>query len=266
VLAIQDITELMKVDRLKTEIISIVSHSLRTPLTSIKSYTEILQAKAGKIDREKELEFLGVIDRSADRLNRIVNNLLDLSKVASGKMHYRFEPTDVGELVDEAVELVSGAAAFKQIRLKVHGADGLPEIQLDRLKFKQVLDNLLGNSLKFTPAGGRIDVFIESVPGRDLAKRTGRQGLRSDIGYVLIRVKDTGAGIRRQNLDRVFDKFFQDDYVRQSSEGGTGLGLAISKEYVIAHGGVIWAEAPEAGGAELCVALPANEAASETAA
>ncbi len=266
VLAIQDITELMKVDRLKTEIISIVSHSLRTPLTSIKSYTEILQSKAGKIEREKELEFLGVIDRSADRLSRIVNNLLDLSKVASGKMHYRFEPTDIAELVSEAMELVSGSAAAKKIRLEIHGGGRLPEIQLDRLKFKQVLDNLLGNSLKFTPAGGRIGVTTEALSGRDLLMRTGRPSVRSNLNYVLIRVKDSGGGIRKQNLERVFDKFFQDDYVRQSSEGGTGLGLAISKEYVIAHGGLIWAEAPESGGAELCVALPAGAAENESAA
>ncbi len=260
VLAIQDITELMRVDRMKTEIISIVSHSLRTPLTSIKSFTEILQSRAGRIEREKELEYLGVIDRSTDRLSRIVNNLLDLSKVASGKMQYRFEPTDLNRLVAEAIELVSGAAESKGIGVRFQEADGLPDLPVDRSKFRQVLDNLLGNSLKFTPVSGTVAVTVEVQPGAELSARSGRADFAQGARYAVVRVKDSGVGIRKQNLERIFDKFFQDDYVRQSTEGGTGLGLAISREYVLAHHGVIWAEAPPEGGALLSVAIPLTRA------
>ncbi len=256
VLAIQDITELMRVDRMKTEIIAIVSHSLRTPLTAVKSFTEILKTRVGKLKREQELEYLDVIERSTDRLTRIVNNLLDLSKVASGRMHFRFEQTDLDELVRESIELVSGAAQSKNITISCCATGQLPKLPLDRLKFKQVMDNLLGNSLKFTPAGGRIEVTVCAVDGSELVWRADNAGINSGAGYVLVSVRDTGIGIRKQNLERVFDKFFQDDYVRQSTEGGTGLGLAISREYVLAHGGVIWAEIPEGGGAQICVALP----------
>lgn len=261
VLALQDITELMKVDRLKTEIVSIVSHSLRTPLTSIKSYTEILLSHPGKAIGARELQHLGVIDRSADKLTRIVTNLLDLSKISSGQMQYRFEPTDIERLAAEAVELVSGAARAKDIGVDFQADADLPSLPIDRLKFRQVLDNLLGNAVKFTPSGGKIGLEIRVVPTESLPETVRAENWGPPGHCVLIRVRDSGSGIRQQNLERIFDRFFQDDYVRQSSEGGTGLGLAITREFVQAHGGRIWAESPAGSGAILSVALPLPQAA-----
>ena len=249
----------MKVDRLKTEILSIVSHSLRTPLTSIKSFTEILQAKAGKLEPTKEREYLDIIDLSTDRLTRIINNILDLSKIAGGKMDYSFRRTSLADLLDESVMVASGAAEGKGVDLSADWYGAQARMDIDRSKIIQVLDNILGNAIKFTPAGGRIEVFLKERSG--VARGDPLDPARR---YALVEVRDSGVGISTKNIDRIFDRFFQDDYVRQSNEGGTGLGLAISKEYVLAHGGDIWAESQPGKGSRFLIALPLAEGAEES--
>ncbi len=255
-IVLQDISEIMKLDRLKTEILSIVSHSLRTPLTSIKSFTEILQEKAGRLEPQKEREYLEIINLSTDRLTRIVNNILDLSKIAGGKMHYNFRPADLTEILREAVTVAGGAVRAKELHLETRWNGAATMVRMDRSKLMQVFDNVLGNAIKFTPHGGTIRVFLEKLEGQEVARRFGRGGLQAEGLYAVARIEDTGMGIAPENLERIFDRFFQEDYVRQSGEGGTGLGLAISREYVQAHGGQVWAQSGRNGGAVFFVALP----------
>lgn len=265
VIIFQDISELMKVDRLKTEILSIVSHSLRTPLTSIKSFTEILQAKAGKLEPTKEREYLDIIDLSTDRLTRIVNNILDLSKIAGGKMEYSFRRTSLADLLDESVMVASGAAEGKGVGISADWYGLQAQTDIDRSKIMQVLDNILGNAIKFTPEGGTVSVFLSEKSGTELRTEFDRdEPLDPARRYALVEVRDTGVGISTKNLDRIFDRFFQDDYVRQSNEGGTGLGLAISKEYVLAHGGDIWAGSEPGKGSRFYIALPLAEGTTES--
>lgn len=259
VIILQDISELMKLDRLKTEIISIVSHSLRTPLTSIKSFTEILKAKTGKLEPAKESEYLDIIDFSADRLTRIVNNILDLSKIAGGKMQYAMREVPLRELLEESVMIASGAAEAKDLTIESH-LDGYISAVVDRSKMMQVFDNVIGNAIKFTRNGGRLDVRMVSLTGAQIMARYSRNGVNPEGNYALIEFRDTGVGISEGNLERIFDRFFQGDYMRESNEGGTGLGLAISREYVLAHGGHIWASSTPGEGSTFHIVLPANAA------
>ncbi|MEW6774869.1 MAG: ATP-binding protein [Bdellovibrionota bacterium] len=255
-IVLQDISELMKVDRIKTEILSTVSHSLRTPLTSIKSFTEILLEKAGRLAVDREREYLQVIDVSTDRLTRLVNNILDLSKIAGGKMQYSFRPASLRELLEESVMAASGAAKAKGVSVRSHWNGLDVKVTIDRPKMMQVFDNLLGNAVKFTPPEGNIDITLGKTAGREIGERYGRKGLDPEADYAFVEVRDTGRGIGAENLERVFERFFQEVSSRDATEGGTGLGLAISREYVLAHHGQIWASSETGNGSSFYVVLP----------
>jgi signal transduction histidine kinase len=236
--------ELRKVDQIKSEFVSIASHELRTPLSAIKNSVQlILQGKTGEINGQQE-KFLTMADRNITRLTNILNSLLDLSRIESGKIEMTFEELDVRVPVEFVLSSLQFQAQTKSIRLKMELPDQLPTVYGDREKLEQVLTNLVGNSMKFTPEGGEI-----SVSARIFEK---------DGHMMAVSVKDSGMGIPEDHLTKVFEKFHQVEGSMERSVSGTGLGLAITKGLVEAHQGTIWAESEIGKGSTFTFTLPVS--------
>ncbi len=253
-ISLRDITEEKKLENLKSEFISVVSHELRTPLGSIKNAVNLaLSQKTGEVN-EKKSKLLQMASRNVDRLTRIINDFLDVSKMEAGKMEVRLEKVNLEEIIDGTISTFSLNAEKKSIGLKKEVALNLPEIMGDADKLTQVLVNLVSNAIKYTPEGGEIfvratwiDKFktpisaITSLPQQD---------------FVLIEVKDTGTGIPREELESVFDKFHQVEKSLAGKKPGTGLGLPICKRLVEAHQGKIWVESELGRGSRFMFVLP----------
>lgn len=208
-------SEIDKSEKLKEEFISSISHELRTPLTSIKGWSETLGYDGISQD---ELDLgLGIIQDETERLIKLVEELLDFSRLSSDRIKLQIEMVDMEALVRGVVNQLKVKSIEKNISLiSAIGNDMTEPIHGDKNRLRQVLINLIQNSIKFTPEGG--DIIVKMV---------------QDDEYTVIKVEDTGAGIEKQNLDKVLDKFFQEDY----NKAGSGLGLAISNEIVKLHGG-----------------------------
>jgi signal transduction histidine kinase len=220
--------ELRKVDDIKSEFVSVASHELRTPLAAIKNVVQLmLQGKTGEIN-ENQMKFLVMAERNINRLTSILNNLLDLSKIESGKIGLKFEEMDLRSSIEFILTSIKHQADEKSIQLKMEVPKELPPVYGDRDKVEQILTNLIGNALKFTPEPG--EIIISAKP------------FESDEDMLAISIKDSGIGIPEDHLDKIFEKFHQvEDSLRRSTTG-TGLGLAITKGLVEAHHGKIWVE------------------------
>jgi len=217
-----DRTRVMELESMRRDFVSNVSHELRSPLTAIKIMTETLQ---GGVDAEASKEFLDNIGRETERMIALVEDLLDLARLESGKLDLRFESVDLAELIRDAVRSQASLAAKLGVRLE-SAADGAgATIAGDRDKLMQVVVNLLDNALRNTPAGGSVTASVS----------------RAD-SVVSIDVADTGTGIPSDALPHVFERFYVVDRSRAKSKGGTGLGLAIVKHIVEAHGGSVEAQ------------------------
>jgi signal transduction histidine kinase len=213
--------QLRELDRMKDDFVSSVSHELRTPLTSIRGYLElVLEREAGDLTEEQE-RFLGIVARNADRLLRVVGDLLFVAQVDAGTIALEPGACDLEEVASEAVEAVRPAAVEKGIELAL-AADDVPELTADRARIAQVLDNLVSNAVKFTPVGGRVTVRAFS-----------------EGNEALVEVTDTGMGIAPQDQEHLFQRFFRTAAASEEAIPGTGLGLAIVKAIVEAHGGSI---------------------------
>jgi signal transduction histidine kinase len=232
-----DVTRDREVDRMKTEFISTVSHELRTPLTSIKASMALLLGENPGLD-EESTGLLEVSKRNADRLVRLVNDILDVSKIEAGRLQLDPKDHEVGALCAEAVASLSGFAQNVGVAVRTEIADGLPRVRADSDRVVQVLTNLLSNALKFSPCGATVDL------------RAGRRG-----AAVFFEVRDSGPGIPLEFRDKLFTRFAQADRARREQEG-TGLGLAISRALVLAHGGEIWVESEPGKGAAFFFTLP----------
>jgi signal transduction histidine kinase len=232
--------QLRELDRLKDDFVASVSHELRTPLTSIRGYLElVLDGEAGEINDEQR-HFLSVVERNADRLLRVVGDLLFVAQVDAGKIALEPGPTDLEELARHAVEAARPAATEKNIELELElELDELGELQADRARIAQVLDNLISNAVKFTPAGGRVAV------------RTLRSG-----DMAVLEVADTGMGISTPDQEQLFERFFRADSATEHAIQGTGLGLAIVKAIVEAHDGAISVVSIQGEGATFRIELP----------
>ncbi len=234
--------QLQELDRLKSVFISIVSHELRTPMTSIKGYVEnILDGLAGSLT-ERQSYYLTRVKLNAERLTRMVNDLLDLSRIEdpeSRKNYLRPDSLSLPELTTEVVESFQAMARERSIVVKAAGPGSLPAIQGDRDKLHQILINLIGNAVKFTPAGG--EVLVETTAPED--------------GTVQVCVADTGCGIPSHERDKVFDKFFRGAAIPDEARGA-GLGLAITKNLVELHGGRIWLDSSPGKGSRFFFSLP----------
>jgi len=232
--------ELKSLDAMKDKFVSLVSHELRTPLSSIMAYSEIL-SKPEDLNEERLREFASIINTESKRLNRLINDVLDLTRMKGGRLVYHYAEEDVNRAVEQAVRTCGGDARSKEIELTFQPDRSIKKMKIDFDRIVQVATNLINNALKFTPKGGKVTVRTEA---------------RGDKG-VMLSVSDTGSGIPPEDLERIFDEFEQ---VGNGSmfRGGTGLGLSIAKRLVEdGHGGKIWAESEGEGkGSTFFVFLP----------
>ena len=247
VLVFHDITELRRLENIRKDFVANVSHELRTPLTSIKGYVEAL-LDGGKDNPETSGRFLDIILKQSDRLNLILEDLLQLSKIESGQVQFKQEPLHLGSVVERTIAMIKPLADKKQHRLISQVAANLPLISGDEERLVQVLANLLDNAIKYTPEGGQITVAARRMP----PSRT-----ETHRNSIELTVTDTGIGIPEQDRPRVFERFYRVDKARSRELGGTGLGLAIVRHIVEGHGGQIWVEGNVPTGSRFVVRLPA---------
>ncbi len=230
---------LRELDRLKSAFVSIVSHELRTPMTSIKGYVEnMLDGLAGSLT-DKQVYYLTRVRYNTDRLTRMINDLLDLSRIEAGRVELHLEPVPLPVLVNEVVEGVQRVAGEKGLTVRQELQAGLPLVRGDRDKLYQILTNLIQNAIKFTPKGGEVVVRSEV----------------RDPEFVQVCVTDTGCGIPPLELDKIFDRFFRGETVPTEARGA-GLGLAITKSLVELHDGRIWVESTVGEGSLFYFTLP----------
>ncbi len=239
---------LAELDEMKADFIAHVSHELRTPLTAIQEGTALLLEEIPGPVAASQREVLEVVRSHSERLFHSISSVLDLSKMGAGMMEYVRVPTDLAPVIDRSVETVRLIAQKKQVHLETTYASALPLLSLDEGRIQQVLDNLLGNAVKFTPEGGAISVSAT------LAGDGNGQGRGVEV-----RVSDSGVGIPAEEVERIFERFYQSPSHRGESARGTGLGLAIARHVVEAHDGRIWAENREGRGSTFIFILPVNE-------
>ena len=239
---IHDITEQRKLDEARREFIANVSHELRKPLTNVKSYTETLIDAAGELPTDTEIKFLSVIAGETDRMTRIVKDLLTLSKLDCGKMDLHFHRFSMQHMVESVYNAMVLEAGNNGLELTLNIRGKMPDMNGDRERLEQVVINILSNAVKYTPSGGHIVL----------------SAARRDEGHVMIRVKDDGMGIPKDDIPRLFERFYRVDKARSRAKGGSGLGLAIAKEMVEAHRGTIYLESQLDEGTTVTVVLPTN--------
>ena len=232
---------LMELDRLKSDFVSNVSHELRTPLTAIKGAVDLVLREVPGPLNERQAYYLMRLKSNTQHLTGLINDLLDLSKIEAGKIELNSTRVSLGGLVHEVVETFRPIAAEKPIALGVTAPEPSILVWADRDKLTQVLMNLIGNAIKFTPAEGRVTVATAG----------------NGNGWVRISVNDTGPGIAVEETEKIFDKFYQVKVNGGQKPKGTGLGLAISKTLVELHGGRIWVESEPSGGSTFYFTLPA---------
>lgn len=238
----ESIAELKKLDQIKSEFVAVASHELRTPLTAIKNAVQLLlMEKVGELN-ESQKKFLIMAERNINRLINILNDLLNLSRIESGKMVLKLEELNLRSILELIYFSFKAQAEEKSIQLKINLPAELPPVYGDREKVEQILSNLISNSLKFTPPNGEIIISVEL--------------LEADDGMVAIAVKDTGIGIPAEHLDKIFEKFYQVEGSLQRSHGGTGLGLAITKGLVEAQKGKIFVKSEPGKGSTFTFTLP----------
>jgi two-component system phosphate regulon sensor histidine kinase PhoR len=232
----QDITHLKELDQMKTEFVSTVSHDLRSPLTAMVGYAHML-GTAGPLS-DNQQEFVARIVRGADQMAELINDLLDIGKIEAG-VEMELAACDLGAMAHDMIEQLRGQAAGKSHKLVYHGPAQPAMVLGDRLRLRQVISNLIGNAIKYTPAGGEIGATVQ-VKG----------------SIALLSIEDNGIGIPPADLPYIFDKFYRVDSKETADIQGTGLGLAICKSVVEKHGGRIWAESEPGKGSIFRVALP----------
>jgi two-component system phosphate regulon sensor histidine kinase PhoR len=256
---LQDLTRVRRLETVRRDFISNISHELRTPLAGLKALADTLRDGALE-DPPAARRFLDRIEVEVDALTQMVEELLELSRIESGRMPLRLHPTVVSDVVQPPVDRLFPQAERAELKLVVGPLDGLPQVLAERERMQQVVTNIVHNAIKFTPAGGRVLVSGRSLEveedGEVVSELYGLEAGAIPSGtWVVLSVQDTGIGIPREDLDRIFERFYKIDRAR--SGGGTGLGLAIAKHIVQAHGGQIWAESREGQGSTFFFTLPA---------
>lgn len=238
IIMLQDVTMTQRLEEMRKEFVANVSHELKTPITSIKGYSETLIDGAID-DRNTAKNFLEIIDKEADRMTRIVNDLLQLSRMDYEKENWNFEKSDITALIEENIKSVKLSAVAKNISI-----DYTPEkkpffINMDSSKIGQCINNLLTNAIKYNSDGGRIDISTNYAGG-----------------WCQISVSDTGIGIPQDSVTHIFDRFYRVDKGRSRASGGTGLGLSIVKEIVNRHKGEIYVKSAPGRGSTFLIRLP----------
>jgi two-component system sensor histidine kinase BarA len=246
---------LRELDRLKSNFLATVSHELRTPLTSIIGYSEMLmQGMAGALNQE-QAEYVRTILEKGESLLALISSILDITQIEAGRLRLAFAPCDVNDVVKQAVSSVLPQAQKKRLKVETRLAPGMSRPSVDREKIRQCVINLLANSVKFTPEGGRVAVTVmpDAPPGM----------LPAGVVGFAVAVEDSGVGISKEEFERIFETFYQVDQSSTRQYGGAGLGLAIVKNFVEAHAGTVRVESEVGRGTRMCFAIPYTPRAGE---
>lgn len=241
-----DVTKQKELDAMKTQFVSNISHELRTPLVAIRNSVEImLTQKTGPLT-EPQTKFLTIAENNLKRLGLLIDDLLDLSKVEAKKAEFHPEPSDIGKLINDTCDSFDAWAGTKEITISRNIQKDIRKVNIDSKRITQVLTNLVGNSIKFTPKNGTVTVTanIIQIEGKDT---------------LVVSVADTGIGIAQEDLPKLFNKFQQLNNDKSSLHhvSGTGLGLYISKELIALHGGTIYAKSEAGRGSTFVFKIPA---------
>jgi PAS domain S-box-containing protein len=246
VLTLSDVTRQRQVERMKTDFTSHMSHELRTPIIAAqKSISLLLSQAAGNLNTDQD-KFLNIANSNLSRLSRLIDAILDVAKIESGRLKLNNAVFNMSDLINEVCESLSSWAKDKRLSLETDFANNVLEVEADRDKINQVLTNLVGNALKFTPQEGKILVSCKFVPAND----------QLPVESIQISVTDNGIGISKEDCLRIFNKFEQVSLVSPAGVGGTGLGLYISKEIIQLHNGRIWVESELEKGSTFIFILP----------
>lgn len=237
-----DITPDQEVSKIHKTFIANVSHDLRTPLAAIDQYVNILlDGLAGELTDDQR-DYIDVIKRSSFRLHNLIENLIDANKILSGDFKLKMEVVGIQEIFDIILPRLQAQADDKGIMMQVQVAEGLPDLYADKTRIAQVVANLVGNSIKFTEQG-MMQIRAGFMP--------------RDEGRVIVSVEDTGIGVPKEDLGKIFDLFYRVEKDKVYVEEGAGLGLAISREIIRSHGGTLWAESMEGMGSAFHFSIPA---------
>ncbi|MBC2578991.1 two-component system histidine kinase PnpS [Clostridium sp. DJ247] len=237
VAVVQDITDVKKLENMRSQFVANVSHELKTPLTSIKGFAETLRYVNDAANKDK---FLSIINDEADRLTRLINDILILSHIESSTKE-KNEKVEVNHIVKDVCYLMKNSADKKNIKLTIVG-ENIPHLIGDSDRFKQMVINLIDNAIKYTENGGSVEV-----------------GTEYENNTCILWIKDTGVGIPKEHLGRLFERFYRVDKARSRNQGGTGLGLAIVKHIVMLFGGIIDVESQLGKGSTFIVKIPYNK-------
>jgi signal transduction histidine kinase len=230
--------ELQRTDRLKNQFLGIVAHDLRTPLSVIVAYSDFLMYEDSPPLSERQRRFVTSIRTSSQFMVDLVNDLLDVSAIEAGSLAITREPCDLRQVVVDNVEMHRVLGEKKQLSIELSAPEEMPQLDLDCHRIEQVLNNIIGNAIKFSPIGATIRVRLELVDDD-----------------VVISVSDRGQGIPDDDIARIFDPFHRSRAKGTAGEKGTGLGLAIARRIVAAHGGRIWVESSEGNGTTFFVSF-----------
>ena len=235
-----------------------MSHELRTPLTTIKNSLDIITSgKTGEMS-ENALKFINMAKRNVVRLSGIINDLLDISKIEAGNLDFKYVLAKINPVIDFVKNNLQSVAKEKNIQITCDVKDNDIDIFADTNRLEQVLTNLVSNAIKFTPAGGQINISSHIVNAKDIkTENCFKQDIEKLNGdYIEVCVADQGIGIEKENLRQVFDKFQQIENSLSRQVGGSGLGLAIAKQLIEAHNGAIWCDSIVNKGSQFYFVIP----------
>ncbi|MCD8377692.1 MAG: hybrid sensor histidine kinase/response regulator [Candidatus Gastranaerophilales bacterium] len=251
--------KLAKLERLKSEFISIVSHELKTPLTSIKNSLDIVSCGRTGIVTGQMMKFLDMAKRNVKKLSKIINDLLDMSKIEAGKMDYLYKKTSLAPVIGDVKLSLSQLAGQKNLSLNISIDDNLLDVYADTDRIEQVLTNLVSNAIKFSPENGEINITAGVVNAADIKADECFTPQISKLNgeYVQVCVRDAGIGIEKPDFVHVFDKFEQIENSLSREVGGSGLGLSIAKQLITAHNGAIWCDSVINKGSSFYFVIPA---------
>ncbi len=241
VVILRDVTKKKEIEEAKSNFISTVSHELRTPLTAIQNAISIIEM-AGEVNEQQE-KFISIATRNVERLTRLVNEILDFSKLESGKMEMNFSPVDIKALASMSIDNIRNLAGKREINENI--PDDLPKAYADPGKLDQVFTNILDNAIKYTPDDGKITISARRVNGKD----------SNDPDFIEVRISDTGIGISPEKKERIFERFERGTLYNK----GAGLGLAIVKKIIESHNGKIWVESELGKGSTFIFTVPVAE-------
>lgn len=250
--------ELEKLERVKSEFISIVSHELRTPLTPVKNALAILSSgRCGELS-ENANKFIDMAKRNVENLTSIINDILDINKIEAGKMDFNYKIMNIHSVIENVKTNFECVAKEHEIIFNTNEQNNLPNIYADSQRLGQVLTNLVSNAIKFTPKGRNITIKSELKNSNNIEINPYFENELKylDGNYIVVSVIDEGIGIKEENLQRAFDKFTQIENSLSRKVGGTGLGLPIAKQLIKAHKGIIWCDSAEEKGSSFHFAIP----------